>query len=79
MVFFEKLDPLAFLLAFAVGIFMCYITFPKPKIIIRHPTPNNVNDIIYNDDRNSCYKYEAKIVKCPKDKSKIKKHPLSIK
>ena len=37
MVFFEKLDPLAFLLAFAVGIFMCYITFPKPKIPIIFP------------------------------------------
>tara|TARA_B100000945_G_C20024450_1_gene431559 strand:+ start:116 stop:355 length:240 start_codon:yes stop_codon:yes gene_type:complete len=79
MVFFEKLDPLAFLIAFAIGIFMCYITFPTPKIIIRHPTPDNADNIIYTDKQNNCYKYNAKEVKCPKDKNKIKEHPLVIK
>jgi len=79
MVFFEKLNPLAFLLAFSVGIFMCYITFPKPKVIIRHPTPDNTNDIIYTDEKNNCYKYKVSEVKCPSKKSKIKEHPLTIK
>ena len=39
---------------------------------------NKFSDI-YTDKQNNCYKYNAKEVKCPKDKNKIKEHPLVIK
>ena len=79
MKFFSKIDPFIFLIAFAVGMFMCYITFPKPRIIIRHPTPENADNIVYNDEASNCYKYDAEEIKCPSDRGQISNHPLVIK
>jgi hypothetical protein len=77
--FFKKIDTLYFLLGFAFGIFLCYITQPEKKIIIKHPTPENAGKIVYQDEDDSCYKYHAKEVQCPADIKKIFEHPLNIK
>lgn len=77
--FFNKLNPFVFIVSFAVGIFMCYITYPAPQIIIKHPTPDNAGKVIYTDEEENCFKYKAEEVKCPADTNKIMKHPLSIK
>ena len=79
MGFFSKLNPQLFLIAFAVGIFYCYITFPEPKIIIQHPTPTNADKVVYQDENENCYKYDAIEVDCPVDKKLILAHPLRIK
>ena len=62
MGFFSKLNPQLFLIAFAVGIFYCYITFPEPKIIIQHPTPTNADKVVYQDENENCYKYFLDLV-----------------
>lgn len=56
-----------FFIAFSIGIFMVYISEPIPDIIIKYPTPENVNKIIYQDSADICYKYDKKEVSCPKD------------
>jgi hypothetical protein len=76
--FFSKLNPLAFLIAFSIGIFMCYITKPEPTIIFKHPTPENAGTIIYHDNDNNCYKYVAEEVKCPSNNNEITQTPLNI-
>jgi hypothetical protein len=76
--FFEKLNPLAFIIAFAIGIFMCYITMPEKEIIFKHPTPENAGSIIYHDNENNCFKYIAEEVNCPSDSSLITKTPVNI-
>ena len=53
-----------FIIAFAVGIFFCYITYPPPEYIIKHPTPENADHTIYRDDSDNCFKYQAKEVQC---------------
>ena len=77
--FFNKLNPYAFLLAFAVGIFFCYITLPPMKIIIKHPTPDNAGKVVYHDEDDNCFKYNAEEVSCPTDINTAKNHPLNIK
>lgn len=73
---FQHIDPYYFILAFSFGVFLSYIFTPKPKIIIKYPTPQNSGKITYMDDGGVCYRYEAIEVDCPTDKSKIKTIPL---
>lgn len=74
--FFERIRPLYFFLAFAVGIFFCYITNPKPEVVLKFPSPFNAGKITYHDKANTCYKYEANKVDCPVDQALIKDQPL---
>lgn len=74
--FFDKLHPLYFFIAFAVGLLICYITKPTPEIIIKFPSPYNSDNVIYKDKANSCYKYDAAKVSCPIDKSLIRPQPI---
>ena len=73
---FQHIDPFYFIVSFAFGIFLSYIFTPKPKIVIKYPTPQNAGKITYVDDGGVCYRYEAIETKCPEDKSKIKTVPL---
>lgn len=59
-----KFNFLAFIIAFAIGIFYVYISTPKPKIVIKYPTPYNSNKIVYRNDNDVCYKYMVEEVKC---------------
>lgn len=72
---FNKLNPLAFLIALCVGLFACYITTPAPRIVIKYPTPDNSGIVTYIDKNSNCYHYKAKEVTCPKDKSLISEYP----
>jgi hypothetical protein len=47
--------------------FIVYITIPLPEIIIRYPTPYNSGKIIYKDNADMCYVYDAKEITCPKE------------
>ena len=55
---------LAFIIAFAIGIFYVYISTPKPHVVIKYPTPYNADKIVYKHyDTNTCYKYKVEEVK----------------
>ena len=73
---FKKIQPLYFFLAFAIGLLLCYVTNPKPEVIVKFPSPYNAGQIIYKDKADSCYKYNASKVECPIDKNLIKPQPL---
>ena len=70
--FTDYINPLAFFVAFAIGIFLTYIYSPPKKIIIKWPTPENAGKVVYKDNADTCYKYNAKEVACPTDKDQIK-------
>ena len=80
MVFFlEYIEPLYFFLAFIIGLVIVYFIEPPHEIIIKYPTPDNAGKIVYKDDAEVCYLYEANEVKCPSDKSIIKEIDLQHK
>ena len=67
----EYVNPLAFFVAFCLGIFIVYISVPDPTIVIKYPTPDNVETNVYKDMSDTCYKYKAKEVDCGKYKNVI--------
>lgn len=71
-----KLHPFFLLASFALGILFVYLSAPEPTVVIKFPTPYNVNRIVYKDKADNCYKYKADEVDCPKEKSKIKDQPI---
>ena len=59
-----KIDLMIFMISLFVGVFMVYVTAPKPNIIIKYPTLKTASQITYVDETNKCYKYVPKPVKC---------------
>ena len=60
-----------FFISLFIGFMMCYILTPPPKIVFKHPTPENAGKIIYKDNGDSCYKYIAEQVECPANQNEI--------
>ena len=67
-----------FLISFAIGVLVVYLTSPPPREIMVYPTPENVGDLLYRDDANQCYKFIPHETQCPKDESLVKKVPPQI-
>lgn len=63
--------PFYFMISFYIGLFVVYISYNTPDIMIQYPTLENAGKIIYENDDNSCYKYKKIEVMCPVDKSVI--------
>lgn len=76
MQLFNKLNPVIFFLSFCIGLFFCYITAPKPRVIYKYPNPVDNGLVTYIDDKTNCYNYKTENIKCPKDKSNIKVFPM---
>jgi hypothetical protein len=62
-----KFNFLGFIGAFAFGILFVYLSAPKQKIIIKYPTPYNVDKIVYKNENDMCYKYKLEEVNCIKE------------
>ena len=65
-----------FLVSLSIGLLFAYLSTPPPTIIYVYPTPDNVNQMEYVDKADNCFKFEATEVKCPSDRSLIKKIPI---
>lgn len=72
------IDPWIFLISFAIGILIVYISTPLPDVIVEYPTLENAGRVVYRDDANVCYRYEPRPVDCPTDQSKIFEIPLQV-
>ena len=75
--FFDKIQPLYFLVAFGLGLLYCYISKPKPQVVLKFPSPTNVGKVTYKSGDGSCYKFKANKESCPLDKDLIKPQPLN--
>ena len=52
----DNIIPIYFFVSLFIGLFITYLTTPKPVAIMRHPTPENAGRFIYIDGSNVCYK-----------------------
>lgn len=57
----------AFIVAFLVGLVYVYLNVPKPKVIIKYPTPYNSQKLTYMGLTGECFKFKAEEVDCSKD------------
>ena len=71
----DYISPLWFVLSLCFGIFLTYISTPPPNVVIKYPTPDNVDKNVYRDVTDTCYKYIKEEVNC--DKNDIKKFDVN--
>jgi hypothetical protein len=71
MLLLDKIEPKFFFLALAVGLFMTYTFTTPPKIVYKYPTPDTVNELVYQDNGSHCFKYKANEVNCPANRKDI--------
>ena len=71
----SKIHPLYFFVAFAIGMLVVYLTKPTPELIVKFPSPQNANNLVYKQD-DTCFKFMASKEQCPMDKSLIKPQPI---
>jgi len=68
-----------FILSLCAGVFFVYITIPNPEVILVYPNPDNTEKLLFKDDAGVCHKFIPREITCPKDLSKIRKYPMSLK
>ena len=61
-----KIDILVFIISLFLGLFVVYVTAPKPNVVFKYPNINSANKITYIDENNTCYRYIPKPVECKK-------------
>ena len=59
----DFLDPMAFLIAFSVGLFAMMLKDPVMNVVIKYPTPYNINEV-YKGESGDCYKYRMVATEC---------------
>jgi hypothetical protein len=65
-----------FLLAFAVGLLVCYIMTPAPEVVVKFPSPYNAGKVVYKDKAGACFMYKADKSTCPRDQGQVKNQPI---
>jgi len=73
---FKFINVYAFLISFAVGMFIVYVTMDDTRKIYVYPTPENVDLIQYRDSAGTCFAFKESEVTCPTDPSKISQVPV---
>jgi hypothetical protein len=74
MYLLNKIKPLWFFMAFAIGVAVCYVFTPPLQVVVRFPSPSNAGKFVYTDADSNCYTYKSDVVACSKDS---KDQPIS--
>lgn len=61
----DNIDPYWFLISLCIGLFVVYTSTPLPEVIIKYPTPENADTLIFKDKTDNCYKFNTTEVNCP--------------
>ena len=65
-----------FLLGIVVGVISVYYVTPAMSTVIKYPTPQEVDKLIYKDKNGVCYQYTTKEVNCDANESRLRSFPL---
>lgn len=65
-----------FIISFAIGLFFVYIMGTEMKTVYIYPSPDLINQVLFKDDAENCFKLEQKEVKCPLNDSEIFHIPI---
>lgn len=55
-----KIIPLYFITSMFLTMFILYLIYPQPDVIIKHPSPEQEVSDVYVDDNGVCYRYHRK-------------------
>ena len=59
-----RVEILFIIIGFLIGLFIIYMTTPLPRIVVKYPTIDNIENTTYVDERGQCYRYFAEEIKC---------------
>ena len=60
-----------FIASFLIGLVIVYIYVPEMRRIYVYPTPENVEQMQYRDQTETCFEYQQEEVECPGNSSDI--------
>jgi len=72
-----RFNLLALVVSFAVGIVYMMMTVPRPRMVVKFPTPDRSGMDVYQSKAGSCYKVEAERVTCPENGDKVRPQPVA--
>jgi hypothetical protein len=72
-----KLNYLYLVASFAIGLVIMMITVPRPRVVIKFPTPETADEHVYHGSSRSCYKIAADEEDCPVDGKHVRSQPVS--
>jgi hypothetical protein len=75
----DFIKPVPFIIAFSIGIVFVYLFTGRPEVIIKYPTPENSNELVFKDDVHNCYKFHTQEVPCPKNPLAVNVIPIQRK
>jgi len=67
-----------FFVSFAIGLFFIYVLGPKMKHIYIYPSPDNIDNVLFQDKADNCFRFDMQEIKCPVDSSQIFVAPVQI-
>lgn len=65
-----------FLIGLAFGVLLLLFFRPPKETIYKYPHPKTVEQLVYRDNNNACYKYKVSEVDCDKNEGTLKDYPL---
>ena len=78
MFLIDKIDPIIFFVSLFLGLLLTYSLSPTPDVIIKYPTPESCDHLIFKDDADNCFKFKSRKIKCPKNTKLIKSIPIQM-
>jgi hypothetical protein len=69
------LNVLALVASFTVGIMVMMAMVPKPKVVVRFPTPES-EAYVYHGASGDCFRINAEEEDCPADRKNVRSQPV---
>jgi hypothetical protein len=78
MLFDKYISWPVFLVSFILGCAYMYGMGPLTKPVYIYPTPENVNNLLFKDGADTCFKFYTIETAEPADKNRVKDSPIQI-
>lgn len=65
-----------FVISFMVGLFFIYVLGPELKEVYIYPSPESIENILFKDKADNCFRFEEKTIQCPENTSLISTIPI---
>lgn len=59
-----RLNLMALVASFAIGIMLTYVIVPTPRVVVKFPSPYNAGRVLYRDKADTCFMYRSDHVEC---------------
>ena len=75
-----RLNFTALVVSFAIGILMTYLITPKPKVVVKFPSPYNAGRVTYKDSADTCFVFRSDAVNCDAElpNGEVRPQPLLL-